>query len=160
MSLSSLVNALATRVGQEIKAVRAEVVSALAGKASTSHTHATYAPLDSPTFTGLVTATRVARTPFTLTYASTLTPSGDDGDYQRCTLTGATTLATPTGGYDSQLLLVEFTASGGSRNVLLTSLTRLSVVPSSLAIPDGQRGWVGLVRTGSSWFVLAADLLA
>lgn len=42
MSLSSAVSALATRIGQEIKAVRAEVAAALAGKASTSHaaTHA------------------------------------------------------------------------------------------------------------------------
>lgn len=160
MSLSSLVNALATRIGQEIKTVRAEVASALAGKSDTSHGHASYAPLDSPTFTGLVTATRVARTPFTLAYAATLTPSGDDGDYQRCTLTAGTTLAAPTGGYDSQLLLIEFAASGGSRSVNLTSLSRLSVVPSSFTIPDGQKGWVGLVRTSSSWFVLAADVLA
>jgi hypothetical protein len=43
MSLSSAVTDLATRIGQEIKAVRAEIVSALAGKASVTHaaTHAT-----------------------------------------------------------------------------------------------------------------------
>ena len=39
MGLSENVTALATRVGQEIKAVRAEITSALAGKASTVHNH-------------------------------------------------------------------------------------------------------------------------
>jgi len=40
VSLSSLIADLATRVGQEIKAVRGEVATGLSGKAATSHTHA------------------------------------------------------------------------------------------------------------------------
>lgn len=39
MSLSTQISSLATRVATEIKAVRSELATGLAGKASTSHTH-------------------------------------------------------------------------------------------------------------------------
>jgi hypothetical protein len=40
MSLVSQISSLATRIATEVKAVRSELASGLAGKASTSHTHA------------------------------------------------------------------------------------------------------------------------
>ena len=39
MTLADGINSLATRTGQEIKAVRNELATALTGKANTSHTH-------------------------------------------------------------------------------------------------------------------------
>lgn len=40
MSLATQISSLASRIAQEVKAVRSELASGLAGKASTSHTHA------------------------------------------------------------------------------------------------------------------------
>lgn len=49
MSVTSVVHDLAVRMGQEIKAVRAELASGLSGKANSTHTHTAVQISDSTT---------------------------------------------------------------------------------------------------------------
>jgi hypothetical protein len=108
MSLVSQISSLATRIATEVKAVRSELASGLAGKASTSHTHAisdvtnlqttldgkastssldAKANLSGATFTGNVSAPAVTWTG--ATSADVITNRIGSGTYESSTATAA-----------------------------------------------------------------------
>lgn len=141
------------------------------GKANTSHTHAesdvtslttdlaAKAPLASPTFTGLVTAVRVVKTPQTVTYAATVTLDASTGDAFKITATGALALAVPTNPTDGQMVMVEVLASGGARVVTLNaSIVLTTGLVAAPSIASGKVGYFGLrysVLAGNVWVCLS-----
>jgi hypothetical protein len=56
-----------------------------------------------------------------ITYAATVTPNANNGNIQRCTLTGNLTVAAPTNPVDGQQIIFEFLASGAARTVTLVT---------------------------------------
>jgi hypothetical protein len=120
-----------------------------------------YAPLASPTFTGLVTAVRVIQTPQTVSYAATVTLDASTGNAFKITATGALTLGVPTNPTDGQMLFVEVLASGAQRVVTLNaSIVLTGGIPSTLTITSAQVGVIGLrysVLRGNVWLCLAAQ---
>jgi hypothetical protein len=123
------------------------VDSGLATKADGSHTHVH--PL-------------VPNPPFVLTFATSLTPSAANGNYQVCTTTNNLTLNVPTGGIDGQMLRLRFIASGGSYTITFhASLRRPASIASTLVIASTKRGDVGLLyEAADGWTILAAQAQA
>lgn len=119
------------------------VTPAAIGAATTGHTHAT--PL-------------VPNPPVVQAYSSSITPDASLGNYRVCTATGNPTLNPPTAPADGQLWRIRFIASGAQRTVTLASgLRRTTGIASTLVIPSGFRGDVGLAyETADGWTVLAA----
>lgn len=105
------------------------------------------APTASPTFTGTVTATRVVRTPVTVTYAATTTIDASLGNHFRITMTGALTLALPTNLVDGQDVLVELIqdATGGRALTLGTgwNVTTALTGAITLTTTGGTRSYIG-----------------
>jgi hypothetical protein len=102
--------------------------------------------------------TSTAPAPVALAYASTVTPDATAGNYRIVTCTGDTTLAAPTNPVDGQMLKVRFVASGGTRTVTLDSALKLTTgQTTSLVVPSGKRGMVGLLYDSddAAWTVLA-----
>lgn len=120
------------------------VDSGLAGKSDSGHTHSS--PL-------------VPNPPLALAYAASLTPDASQGNYRVVTATGDSTLNPPTNGVDGQMLRLRFIASGAARTVAFAAgLRRPSSIASTLAIPSGRRGDVGLLfEAADGWTVLAAQ---
>ena len=100
-----------------------------------------------------------AAPPLALTYNASLTPDASQGNYRVCTLTGDTTLNPPTSPVDGQMWRARFIASGAQRVVTFAAgLRRATGIGSTLTIPSGKRGDVGLLyeTADSAWTVLAA----
>ncbi|MDQ3577547.1 MAG: hypothetical protein M3443_08080 [Actinomycetota bacterium] len=112
-----------------------DTTNALAGKASTAHTH-TQAEI-----TGLVSglAAKVNKyTPVALTYGATLTIDATIGRHYRVTLTGNATLAEPTGGEDGQMILLEVKQDGtGGRTLTNGADVLLGDDVTSMALSTG-----------------------
>lgn len=126
----------------------------------TAHVHA-----GADITTGTVAAARlplVPNPPVALTYAASLTPDATGGNYRVVTATGNPTLNPPTSGTDGQMLRMRFIASGGARTVTFAAgFKRPSTIPSTLIIPSGLRGDVGLLyEAADGWTVLAAQAQA
>jgi hypothetical protein len=97
--------------------------------------------------------------PVIQTYAASLTPNASAGNYRIVTATGDVTLNEPSSPQDGQLWRIRFIASGAQRIITFASaLHRPSHIGSTLTIPSGRRGDVGLLyETGDGWTVLAAQ---
>lgn len=104
----------------------------------------------------------VPNAPLALTYAASLTPDASQGNYRVVTATGDVTLNAPTSPTDGQLLRIRFIASSAQRTVTFNAaLKRPTAIASTLVIPSGLRGDVGLVyETADGWTVLAAQAQA
>jgi len=118
------------------------------------------APLASPTFTGLVTAVRVVKTPQTVSYASTVTLDASTGDAFAITATADMHLASPTNPTNGQMLVVEVLASGANRIVTIDGPTLLTTgLTQNLTIQSGQVGIFGFRFSslrGSVWLLTSA----
>ena len=97
---------------------------------------------------------------FTITYAATVTPDCNNGPYQVCTATGAVALAIPTNATEDYRLTLRFIASAAQRVVTFNaSYKRPSHIASTLTIPSGLRGDIGLLYEAAyGWTVLAAQV--
>lgn len=141
-----------------------------ATKAASSHTHAEgditsltadlalKAPLASPTITGLLTAPRVLKTPYTKAWASTLSIDPTAGDSPNVTATAATSMSvSTTGAVDGQMILVSMLASGGSWAITLTGTTFTTGLASPITIASGKVGFFGFRYVGflSAWVLLS-----
>lgn len=96
----------------------------------------------------------------TLTYGAGLTPDALAGSVRVCTMTGDATLNVPTNGIDQQQLRLRFIASGAQRTLTFNaSLRRAGSLASTLVIPSGSRGDVGLLNeVGFGWTVSTATV--
>ena len=108
----------------------------------------------------LETLTSPAITPIVQAYASSLTINATVGNSRIVTATGDLTLNAPASGTDGQMLRVRVIASGAQRVVTFAAaLKRPSSMASTLTIPSGLRGDVGLAyESAYGWTVLAAQV--
>lgn len=118
------------------------------------------APLASPTFTGLVTAVRVVKTPQTAAYTSTITLDASTGDAFVITATANMHLASPSNPTNGQMLVVEVLASGGAWTVTIDGPTLLTTgLTQNLVVQSGQVGIFGLrysTLRGNVWLLTSA----
>lgn len=118
------------------------------------------APLSSPTFTGLVTAVRLVKTPQTVSYASTVTLDASTGDAFAITATGDMHLAALTSPTNGQMVVVEVLASGANRIVTIDGPTLLTTgLVQNTTVQSGQVGVFGFrysVLRGSVWLLTSA----
>jgi hypothetical protein len=101
----------------------------------------------------------VTAAPVVQAYASSLTPNAAAGNYRIVTATGNFTLQEPSSGVDGQMWRLRVIASGAQRIVTFaTALYRPSHIGTTLTIPSGRRGDIGMLyETGDGWTVLAAQ---
>lgn len=93
----------------------------------------------------LLAAPQVRDVPVDQPYAASLTINATGGNNRVCTATGNVLLNEPAGGSDGQLILLKVIASGAQRVVTFgAALKRPSSISSTLTIPSGQRGTIGL----------------
>jgi hypothetical protein len=106
----------------------------------------------------VLAAPQVRDIPVVQPYASSLTLNATAGNNRICTATGNITLNEPTGGADGQLIMLRVIASGAQRVVTFgAALKRPGSIASSLTVPSGQRGTVGLYFESTyGWTVTTA----
>lgn len=185
MSLATQISALATRIGVEIKAVRAEVTSGLSGKVGTSRTISTTSPLTgggdlsanrtlavtTGTSSGTVALgdhTHSGYVPTTQRAAigggssdsgsGTWVPDAAAYSVWRYVATGNLAVSLPTGGVDAQTLRLWFLASGGDRVITFNGSYEVTqAVPGRVfTVPDGT--WASVLVEGrtTTWVLVAA----
>jgi hypothetical protein len=105
-------------------------------------------------------APQVRDIPVVQAYAASLTINAAAGNNRVCTATGNLTLNEPTGGADGQQLILRVIASGGPRTVTFAAgFKRPSAIGTTVTIPSGQRGDVGLYyESAYGWTVRAAQV--
>lgn len=117
------------------------------------------APLSAPTFTGLVTCTRLVKTPQTVSYAATVTIDASTGDSFAITATGDMHLAAPTNPTNGQMLVVEVLASGANRAVTIDGPILLTTgLVQNTTIISGQVGVIAMrysALRGNVWMLTA-----
>ena len=106
----------------------------------------------------ILAAPQVRDVPVVQAYAASLTLNATAGNSRIMTATGNVTLNEPTGGVDGQLLMLKVIASGAQRVVTFgAALKRPSSIASTLTIPSGQRGHIGLsFESAYGWTVVTA----
>jgi hypothetical protein len=106
----------------------------------------------------VLTAPQVRDLPVVTPYAASLTLNAAAGNNLLCTATGNLTLNEPAGGADGQWLHLRVIASGAQRVVTFGgALKRPSSIASTLTIPSGQRGDIGLYFESTyGWTVTTA----
>lgn len=118
------------------------------------------APLSAPTFTGLVTAVRVVKTPQTVGYAATVTIDASTGDAFAITATADMHLAAMTNPTNGQMLIAEILASGANRTVTIDGPILLATgIVQNLVIQSGQVGIFALrysTLRGNVWICTSA----
>lgn len=109
--------------------------------------------------TTALTAPQVRDVPVPQAYAASLTINAAGGNSRIITATGNLTLDAPSNGADGQLLRVRVIASGAQRVVTFGSaLKRPLAIASTLTIPSGGRGDIGLYyESTDGWSVLSAQ---
>ena len=132
------------------------LVTDLAGKASTVHTHAA-----SDTTSGVFTSARlplVASTPYTVTFASSLTLDPTLGNNPQITATGPTTIGVSTTGVLSgQQILLEVLAQTTGRVVTLTGISIAAGLTAATTVTSGKVGMFGLRYSSlaGTWFLMS-----
>ena len=106
----------------------------------------------------LLAAPQVRDLPVVQDYAASLTINAAAGNHRILAATGNLTLNEPANGADGQLLLLKVIASGAQRTVsFVAALKRPSSIASTLTIPSGQRGTIGLsFESTYGWTVVTA----
>lgn len=138
-------------------ATKAYVDTGLATKAPTTHQHS-----GGDITSGTIAAARlplVPNPPLALTYGTNPTIDASLGNYRVITATGDLTLGTTINNPgDGQMLRVRVIASGAQRTVTFAAaLRRATGIASTLVIPSGKRGDIGMLyEAGDGWTVLAA----
>lgn len=101
---------------------------------------------------------QVRDVPVAVPYAASMTLNATAGNNLITTATGNITLNEPTGGVDGQLLTLRVIASGAQRVVTFgAALKRPTSIASTLTIPSGQRGVIGLsFESAYGWTVVTA----
>lgn len=94
-----------------------------------------------------------------ITYASTITPVATASNHFRCVLTGAVTLAAPTGGLDGQKITVELVQdSTGGRTLTLGAGIGLGsdITAVTLSTAANKIDYLALIYNGSAskWHVV------
>lgn len=99
--------------------------------------------------------------PQTGTDGATITLDSSLGTFFRVSLAGDRTLAVPTNGTDGQRLLVEALASSAQRILTLNASILLIVgAATPITIPSGKRWFGGLLRSSSTWYLIASAIQA
>lgn len=104
------------------------------------------------------TAPLVPSTPYTVTYAATITLNAATGNNVKITATGALTLNVPTNPTDGQMLMVAVLASGASRIVTVAAGIQLTTgLTAAYTVGSGKVGFFGLRYSALSgnWTLLA-----
>lgn len=103
-------------------------------------------------------APQVRDVPAVQPYAASLTINAAGGNNRVITATGNLTLNEPASGVDGQLLMVRVIASGAQRVVTFAAtIKRPTSIVSTLTIPAGQRGNIGLsYESAYGWTVMCA----
>lgn len=106
----------------------------------------------------VLAAPQVRDIPVVQPYAASLTLNATAGNNRICTATGNVLLNEPTGGADGQLIMLRVVASGAQRVVTFgAALKRPGSIASSLTVPSGQRGTIGLYfESAYGWTVTTA----
>lgn len=106
----------------------------------------------------VLAAPQVRDVPVVQSFAASLTLNAAAGNSRIMTATGNVTLNEPTGGVDGQLLMLKVIASGAQRTVTFGgTLRRPTSIASTLTIPSGQRGHIGLsFESTYGWTVVTA----
>jgi hypothetical protein len=106
----------------------------------------------------LLAAPQVRDVPLVQAYAASLTINAAAGNNRIMTATGPVTLNEPANGVDGQLIMLKIVASGAQRVVTFNAaLKRPSSIVSTLTIPSGQRGHIGLSYEATyGWTVMCA----
>lgn len=160
MSLSSLVNDLAARIATEFNSVR----TALAGKASTSHTHAA-GDIASGTIAEARLPVRLAA-PVATTVSTSHTIDPTAGAVHNLTSTTATlALNVAAGGLDRQVLRVATRRStAAALTVTLNAAIALStgLASSSIDVPANKLGFITLEYSSflAAWVLTAYTVSA
>lgn len=106
----------------------------------------------------LLGAPQVRDMPVVVPYAASMTPNATAGNNLLTTATGNITLNEPAFGADGQWLRLRVIASGAQRVVtFVAALKRPASIASTLTIPAGQRGDIGLyLESTYGWTVTTA----
>lgn len=106
----------------------------------------------------LLAAPQVRDVPVVVPYAASLTLNATAGNNLVTTATGNVLLNEPSSGADGQLILLRVIASGAQRVITFNAaLKRPSSIASTLTVPSGQRGTVGLIFESTyGWTVTTA----
>lgn len=101
------------------------------------------APIDDPTFTGIVTALSLIKTPYSKAYASAMSFDANDGDSPYTTLSSGNVASVAiTNGSLGQMIMWEVTATGGARTVTFT-LANTCGLTSPVSIASGKTAFFG-----------------
>ena len=168
MSLSGNVSLLATRIGQEIKAVRAEIVSALAGKVNTSLLGADsgVAQLDS---NGMLEPNQRPIIPGTFERWSSISGGvispTTDSILKDVILSASVTVNEPSGWWEREVLRFEFyNNSGTDKTVTFHGNYKIStgITRGPYTVPNGQSllAAVEYSWNQSKWVITAATISA
>jgi hypothetical protein len=103
-------------------------------------------------------APQVRDVPVVQPYAASLTLNAAGGNNRIMTATGNVTVNEPASGQDGQLLMLRVIASGAQRVVsFVAAIKRPTSIASTLTIPAGQRGNIGLLYESTyGWTVMTA----
>lgn len=106
----------------------------------------------------LLAAPQVRDVPVIVPYAASMTLNATAGNSLLTTATGNITLNEPSGGGDGQLLVFRVIASGAQRGVTFAAaFKRPTSIASTLTVPSGQRGTIGLqFESTYGWTVMTA----